>query len=133
MLGQPVGLGALPVDVHFTAVDVRVGAGVAVDAEEVVGGPGVGHIHPGLETGGVGSPQALHRGGAGDTGGKAGVAVEKLGQALPHQVIHILLPQAAAFRPGVGAAGVVALVDENANGQRDLLLSPLSYAGRGRM
>ena len=48
MLGQPIGLGVLLVNIDLCAVDGRVGVGVAVNADKVVCRPGIGQVDPAL-------------------------------------------------------------------------------------
>ena len=45
MLGQPVGLGVLLVNIDLAAVDCRIDIGIAVDADKVVRRPAVGQVH----------------------------------------------------------------------------------------
>ena len=80
------------------------------------------HLHPALQAGGIAGAQGFSGGAPGNPGGEPGIVIQQPGKLHANGVVDVLFPQAKAFRPCVDPLGVVPLVDENADGQRNRLL-----------
>lgn len=99
VLGEPVSLRILLVDVDLTAVNSRVDVGIAVDTDKIIRGPAVRHIHASSQAAGVARAETLGRGIAAQPHGKARVGVQHVGQIHADRKVDVLLDRSWKSRP----------------------------------
>ena len=118
MLGEPVSLRILLVDVDLTAVNSRVDVGIAVDTDKIIREPAVRHIHASSQAAGVARAETLGRGIAAHPHGKARVGAQHVSQIHADRKVDVLLDQAVALCAGVRVAGgIVPGIDEDSDCQ----------------
>ena len=93
LLSQIGGHAVQPIDIGFAAAGGGVGAGVAVEADKVLGAPAIGGVDPGGQTGGVAGSQLLGGGISGEANVEIGVRPQEIGQTDADIVGDILFPQ----------------------------------------
>ena len=86
-----------------------------MDADEIIGAPGIGHIDTCLQAAGRTGPQHLLRVHAGSTHRKAAVLIEQVSEHVPHFEINCLLLQPVGGSAGVDRAWIMPLIDEYAD------------------
>lgn len=106
LLSQIGGHAVQPIDIGFAAAGGGVGAGVAVEADKVLGAPAIGGVDPGGQTGGVAGSQLLGGGIAGEANVEIGVRPQEIGQTDADIVGDILFRRPLASAPALGLVGL---------------------------
>ena len=113
----------LAVYIRLAAAGGGIGAGVAVQTDEIVGAPRIGGVDPRRQAGGVAHPELFARIVARQPHVKKRVLAQQLRQPHAHFVVDVLLPQSVCLGAGVGILRIVPLINKQFHSNASLINS----------